>query len=106
MILDIQAPNLSVANLLRQAQQLADSLGLRVHYDGEGRLTFTPRGDRNNASPGPIVSIPSRKGISREALQVLRKVQQVAPKGAIVATNGERIAVLSGKADGWRELML
>lgn len=104
MILDIQAPNLQISQLLSQAENLAESLGLQVHYSGDGRLTFTPLVASSTATVAPIVSVQARGAAHAETLQALRKIQRVAPKGAIVATNGKRVAVLAGSLVGWKEI--
>lgn len=104
MLIDIQAPDLSLSSFLEHAQRLAESLSLHVIYSGDGRLTFTQRDGHSTASSGAIVSVPAVAAARGETLQTLKKNQRVAPKGAIVATNGERIAVLAGSRIGWKEI--
>ena len=104
MILDIQAPNLSFHAVLALAQDLAQSLNLKVTHDGHGRLIFRPATKDSTDAVNPIVSVPARPELPVKTAQSLRKVRMVAPKGAVLATDGARIAVIPHPAKNWKEV--
>ena len=104
MILDIQAPNLPFQTVLALAQDLAQSLNLTVTHDGHGRLIFRPATKDSTDAVNPIVSVPARPELPVKTAQSLRKVRMVAPKGAVLATDGARIAVIPHPAKNWKEV--
>jgi hypothetical protein len=104
VLFDIQAPNLPFHAVLVLAQDLAQSLSLRVTHDGHGRLIFRPAADDSEHTVNPIVSVPARAELPVKTAQALRKVRMVAPKGAVLATDGARIAVLPHRAKDWKEV--
>ena len=104
MLFDIQAPDLPFQAVLDIAQDLAQSLDLKVTHDGHGRLIFRPATGESNDTVKPIVSVPTRPELAVKTAQALRKVRMVAPKGAVLATDGARIAVLPHYAKDWKEV--
>ena len=104
MLFDIQSPNLPFHAVLALAQDLAQSLNLTVTHDGHGRLIFRPAAGESNDTVKPIVSVPTRPELPVKTAQALRKVRMVAPKGAALATDGARFAVLPHYAKDWKEV--
>ena len=103
MILDIQAPNLPFHSVLALAlaQDLAQSLNLMVTHDGHGRLIFRPATEDGEDAVNPI---PARPDLPVKTAQALRKVRMAAPLGAVLATDGARIAVIPHPAKNWKEV--
>ncbi|MBU2805879.1 hypothetical protein HF668_12140 [Acidithiobacillus ferridurans] len=104
MILDIQAPNLPFQSVLALARDVAQSFNLKVTNDGHGRLIFRPATEGSKDAVNPIVSVPARPELPVKTAQALRKVRMAAPKGAILATDGARIAVLPHRVEDWKEV--
>ena len=104
MILDIQAPDLPFKAVTDLAKNLADTLNLKVIHDGHGRLIFRPATGESNDVVNPIVSVPAHPELPVKTAQALRKVRMVAPKGAVLATDGARIAVLPHCSKDWKEV--
>ncbi|MBU2846081.1 MULTISPECIES: hypothetical protein [Acidithiobacillus] len=104
MILDIQAPDLPFKAVTDLAKNLADTLNLKVIHDGHGRLIFRPATEDGKDAINPIVSVPARPNLPVKTAQALRKVQMVAPKSAVLATDGARIAVIPHPAKNWKEV--
>ena len=104
MLFDIQSPNLPFHAVLALAQDLAQSLNLTVTHDGHGRLIFRPATGESNDVVNPIVSVPAHPELPVKTAQALRKVRMVAPKGAVLATDGARIAVLPHCSKDWKEV--
>lgn len=104
MLFDIQAPNLPFHSVLALARDLAQSLNLKVTHDGHGRLIFRPATEDSEDAVNPIVSVPARPELPVKTAQALRKVRMAAPKGAVLATDGARIAVLPHRAKDWKEV--
>lgn len=103
MIIDIQAPNIPLNSVLVLAQDLANALKLSVTHDGHGRLIFRTK-DGVDASTTPLVSVPAQAELPVKTAQALRKVRMAAPKGAVLATDSARIAVLRHSTKDWKEV--
>lgn len=103
MIIDIQAPNIPLNSVLVLAQDLANALNLSVTHDGHGRLIFHAKDDVEGFT-NPLVSVPAQAELPVKTAQALRKVRMAAPKGAVLATDGARIAILRHSTKDWKEI--
>ena len=103
MIIDIQAPNIPLNSVLVLAQDLANALNLSVTHDGHGRLILHAK-DGVEGSTTPLISVPAQAELPVKTAQALRKVRMAAPKGAVLATDGARIAVLRHSTKDWKEI--
>ena len=109
MHIEINAPDLPLAQVCEAAKLFADYLGLQSHYNGAGAIVC-----RGTASPSqqtaqetkPLVAIMAGNSPERaaRAMQALLRVLQCAPRGAVLATDGRRTGILPAPANGWREV--
>lgn len=109
MHIEINAPDLPLAQICEAAELFADYLGLQPHYNGVGAIVC-----RGTASPAlqavqetkPLVAIVVGNSPERaaRAVQTLQRVLQCAPQGAVLVTDGRRTGILPRPAKGWREV--
>ena len=109
MHIEINAPDLPLAQICEAAELFADYLGLQPHYNGVGTIVC-----RGQASPSeqaaqetkPLVAIVVGNSPERaaRAVQALQRVLQCAPRGSVLATDGRRTGILPCPAKGWREV--
>jgi hypothetical protein len=109
MHIEINAPDLPLAQVCEAAELFADYLGLQSHYNGAGAIVCRGPAEQDiqaGQEAKPLVAIVVGDSTERaaRAVQALRRVLQCAPKGAVLATDGRRTGILPAPAKGWREL--
>lgn len=109
MHIEINAPDLPLAQVCEAAELFADYLGLQFHYNGAGAIVC--RGQDHPVLHAlreikPLVAIVGGNSPDRaaRALRTLRRILPYAPKGAVLACDGRHYGILPGKAKGWREV--
>jgi len=104
MRIEIDAPDIPLAQICEAVEYFADYLGLKEHYNGSD--TILCHGAQTIEKAKPIVAISAGNSEDRaaRAKQTLRRILPYAPKGAVLATDGRRYGILPRLAQGWREV--
>ncbi len=104
MRIEIDAPDLPLAQVCEAIELFADYLGLKTQYNGSNTIICQEQQSAQEDKPLVAIAVGNSADRAARAKQTLHRILPCAPKGAVLATDGRRYGILPRLVQGWREV--